>query len=180
MRRTALLAVLVATCIVSPTFALSVGGPGGQWPKDWPKELEPFRKQAWTWQRGLISQIAYAIPFDTRESFEAVWPTILKLKSEGASITLLRGKHIHVKPFKSAGVNIVMPLNGRPSGQYALTRIELVVDGDIVDLNRIPLPADTPIIDRRFEKPRKPKPATKPKPKTDNKPAPPAAPATSK
>jgi hypothetical protein len=28
--------------------------------------------------------------------------------------------------------------------------IELVVDGDIVDLNRIPLPADTPIIDKRF------------------------------
>jgi hypothetical protein len=31
------------------------------------------------------------------------------------------------------------------------TYVELVVDGDIVDLNRIPIPADTPIIDRRFE-----------------------------
>ncbi|MHC4642114.1 MAG: hypothetical protein ACYS32_10750 [Planctomycetota bacterium] len=29
--------------------------------------------------------------------------------------------------------------------------IELVVDGDIVDLNRIPLPPDTPIIDKRFK-----------------------------
>jgi hypothetical protein len=29
--------------------------------------------------------------------------------------------------------------------------IELVVDGDIVDLNRIPLPLDTPIIDKRFK-----------------------------
>ena len=28
--------------------------------------------------------------------------------------------------------------------------IELIVDGDVVDLNRIPLPADTPIIDKRF------------------------------
>jgi hypothetical protein len=28
--------------------------------------------------------------------------------------------------------------------------IELVVDGRIVDLNRIPLPVDTPIIDERF------------------------------
>jgi hypothetical protein len=27
----------------------------------------------------------------------------------------------------------------------------LVVDGDIVDLNSIPLPADTPIIDQRFK-----------------------------
>ena len=31
------------------------------------------------------------------------------------------------------------------------TFIELVVDGDVVDLNRIPLPPDTPIIDERFE-----------------------------
>ena len=29
--------------------------------------------------------------------------------------------------------------------------IELIVDGDIVDLNRIPLSADTPIIDKRFK-----------------------------
>ena len=36
---------------------------------------------------------------------------------------------------------------------YRLMRtnyIELIVDGKIVDLNRIPLPADTPIIDKRF------------------------------
>jgi hypothetical protein len=31
------------------------------------------------------------------------------------------------------------------------TYIELVVDGEVVDLNRIPLPADTPIIDERFK-----------------------------
>jgi hypothetical protein len=29
--------------------------------------------------------------------------------------------------------------------------IDLIVDGDVVDLNRIPLPADTPIIDERFQ-----------------------------
>jgi len=29
--------------------------------------------------------------------------------------------------------------------------IELIVDGNIVDLNRIHLPADTPIIDERFK-----------------------------
>ena len=33
----------------------------------------------------------------------------------------------------------------------ARLEIELIVDGDIVDLNRILLPADTPIIDKRFE-----------------------------
>jgi hypothetical protein len=31
------------------------------------------------------------------------------------------------------------------------TSIELVVDGDIVNLNRIPLPEDTPIVDERFK-----------------------------
>jgi hypothetical protein len=33
-----------------------------------------------------------------------------------------------------------------------MTYIELVVDGDIVDLNRLELPQDTPIVDERFEK----------------------------
>lgn len=32
----------------------------------------------------------------------------------------------------------------------ARIEMELIVDGDIVDLNRIPLPANTPIIDKRF------------------------------
>ena len=46
------------------------------------------------------------------------------------------------------------PLPGDPKnpGRWIYTTfIELVVDADIVDLNRIPLPADTPIIDERFE-----------------------------
>ena len=34
--------------------------------------------------------------------------------------------------------------------------IMLVCDGKVIDLNRIPLPADTPIIDRRFEAKSKP------------------------
>jgi hypothetical protein len=39
--------------------------------------------------------------------------------------------------------------------QRARIEIQLIVDGDIVDLNRISLPADTPIIDRRFVEPNK-------------------------
>jgi hypothetical protein len=41
----------------------------------------------------------------------------------------------------------------RPLGfmSRARTEIELVVDGKIIDLNRILLPPDTPIIDRRFQ-----------------------------
>lgn len=33
----------------------------------------------------------------------------------------------------------------------ARSDIELIVDGNVVDLNRIPLPGDTPIIDKRFK-----------------------------
>ena len=43
-----------------------------------------------------------------------------------------------------------------PSRLISLRRarieIELIVDGEVVDLNRIPLPADTPIIDKRVSK----------------------------
>jgi hypothetical protein len=36
--------------------------------------------------------------------------------------------------------------------QWARARVDihLVVDGEVIDLNRIPLPADTPIIDKRW------------------------------
>jgi hypothetical protein len=47
------------------------------------------------------------------------------------------------------------PKDSRGSRLFPVWRaridIELIVDGNLVDLNRIPLPADTPIIDKRFE-----------------------------
>ena len=61
----------------------------------------------------------------------------------------------------AAGVCIHTPPKGeRPvadaknaGGQAERTiYLELIVDGDIVDLNRIPLPPDTPISDERFKK----------------------------
>ena len=52
-----------------------------------------------------------------------------------------------------AGVVVHSPPAGEKDipGTVRTTYIELVVDGDIVDLNRIPLPSDTPIIDHRFK-----------------------------
>jgi hypothetical protein len=53
------------------------------------------------------------------------------------------------------GMTWVPVEEGRPKGFIYRARIELelVVDGKIIDLNRIYLPADTPIIDKReFEK----------------------------
>lgn len=135
----------VFLCTVGSAYAISFGGPGGTWPKTWPQELEPLRKQAWTWEHGF-GGMSYDIPFASREEFESAWPHLLKLKSPGASITLLRGPNLRVGSGKAAGVRVVPPYP-RTS---AVTNILLVVDGEIVDLNRLPLPPDTPIIDARF------------------------------
>ncbi|MGI8980269.1 MAG: hypothetical protein ACR2FY_13670 [Pirellulaceae bacterium] len=80
----------------------------------------------------------------------------MKLKSKEASITLLRGAHIRAGAGKSAGVRVVPPRDISPVEAEKLpanivTSFLLVVDGEIVDLNRIALPADTPIIDERFK-----------------------------
>jgi hypothetical protein len=50
-------------------------------------------------------------------------------------------------PFHS--LHLFSPLPGQTDNPA--TYIELVVDGNIVDLNRIPLAAHTPIIDERFK-----------------------------
>ena len=137
-------------CAVGSAYALSTGGPGGKWPKSWPAELEPLRKQAWTWEHEF-SGASYDIPFTNREEFESAWPHIVKLRSKGGSITLTRGSHLRVDSGKTAGVRIEPFIKSAPEGNSTLTNIVLVADGVIVDLNRIPLPAETPIIDERFK-----------------------------
>ncbi len=202
-------------CAVYSVYALYEVTNEGAWPKNWPKQLEPLRKQAHTMvhsQRGAI----HVIPFTSRAEFEAAWPHILSVKSSKAPLILLSSPDKSLGEIK-AGVRIFSPLTGTlitPKGkQYppgaeahirdgkflkigppwpdhvksesgalpkyvlyendkwtpytkkkakeysdkrlhhirrARTEIELVVDGDVVDLNRIPLPLDTPIIDKRF------------------------------
>jgi hypothetical protein len=53
-----------------------------------------------------------------------------------------------VEPEESAGP--VSGFKGARERWMNTTYIELVVDGEIVDLNRIPLPPGTPIIDECF------------------------------
>jgi hypothetical protein len=72
----------------------------------------------------------------------------------------LRGSHLRVKAEKSAGVRVCPPRKVTPEEAERLpaniiTTIWLVVDGEIVDLNRIALPADTTIIDERFKEEKK-------------------------
>jgi hypothetical protein len=139
----------------------------GKWPTSWPRELESLRKQARTSVEGFAQTRHYQIPFTNREEFEAAWPYLLKVKNKGAPIILVRGPKTDFFAVKPAGVLIHTPpvregkqvdargpLPGQrdPRETWMKTAfIELVVDGNVVDLNRIELPADTPIIDERFK-----------------------------
>jgi hypothetical protein len=131
----------------------------GSWPESWPKELEPLRGQARTLEGPLLPLLHYAIPFTKREEFEAAWPHLLKVKSPGAIIVLRRGPSFWLGSESNAGVCIHTPPAGEQpadatKGQtdaHKTIYIELIVDGQIVDLNRIALPPDTPISDERFK-----------------------------
>jgi len=160
-------AVVIALAATGLVHALYMVRDNGAWPASWPKELEPLRKQA----RTLVGPTAlyrhYAIRFTTREEFEAAWPHLLSVKAKGASLILRRGGNfflgganagvvVHCPPFSQADKAGVPDFTGRTATAKELAHdahsIELVVDGTIVDLNRIALPADTPISDERFKK----------------------------
>jgi len=182
-RTTAFLAVIAVCAMCSAVYAEYGVINEGAWPKSWPKELEPLRKQARTLvgpDRALVGPeppyYHYLIPFNKRAEFEAAWPHLLKVKSKGAPIILLRGPKTDFFAIEPAGVLIhshspppelgiaasdlaarakaeaLLPGEANDRRNWRRTDyIELVVDGKIVDLNRIPLPEDTPIIDERFK-----------------------------
>jgi len=147
MKRALVFLAAVALCTAGSVSADYAVWDKGTWPKSWPKELEPLRKQARTLEGNLVLNLHYAIPFTKREEFEAAWPYIVKVKSKGAPIHLRRAPDFFLGGSK-AGVVVHCPPAGR--GEEA-TSIDLIVDGDVVDLNRVPLPANTPIIDERFK-----------------------------
>ncbi len=166
MKRTlAILAAvaLVVVCSVQADYGVE---DRGSWPANWPAELEPLRKQARTLEGPLQPLLHYAIPFTKREDFEAAWPHLLKVKTKGAPIILRDAPNFFLGDKNKAGVCIHTPPADKkgdaPKAPVADARdvkgrldkiayIELIVDGVIVDLNRIPLPADTPFIDDRFK-----------------------------
>ena len=164
MKRTATL--LAACCVVCSAHAEYSVSDTGAWPKSWPKELEPLRKQSRTLEGPRLPMLHYQIPFTSREEFEAAWPHLLKVKSKGAPIILVRGPKTDFFAIKPAGllihappantdrqVNPEAPTSSTSTDERWMwtTYFMLVVDGNIVVLNRIPLPADTPIIDERFK-----------------------------
>lgn len=172
-RRTALLAALACLSVHSALHADYSVEDRGAWPETWPKELEPLRKQARTFEGPLVPYLHYSIPFTKREEFESAWLHLLKAKTPGAPIILVRrGQSTDFFGVKPAGVLFHAPPAGtdktahpqipRPGNMDVRTKwsnatyFELVVDGEIVDLNRIPLPADCPIVDERFKEEQKP------------------------
>jgi hypothetical protein len=159
----------VAFCVACSTaYALYSVSFTGDWPKSWPKELEPLRNQSRTLVGPEVECRHFAIPFTKREEFEAAWPHLLKVKTKRAPVFLVRGPNFFLGEKAKAGVVVHSPPEGQtnnpatpegpiPGVEQPRTRwmnttfIELVVDGQIVDLNRIPLPQDTPIVDERFK-----------------------------
>jgi hypothetical protein len=148
-KTTTFLTVIAFFTACSAVYAIYTIANEGLWPESWPKELEPLRDQATTMVGPEPPLRHYLIPFTKRAEFESAWPHLLKVKSKGAPLILLRAPKTDFMGLKPAGVLIHCPPAGTDTGT---TYIELVVDGRIVNLNRIPLPADTPIIDqRRFD-----------------------------
>ena len=153
---TILAAILLLSTLLYADYAVE---DRGSWPKSWPKELEELRKQSRTLEGPLRPLLHYAIPFTEREAFEAAWPHLMKVKSPGAPLVLKRGPSFWLEG-SNAGICIHTPPAGespiadakKAGGNWERTiYIELIVDGDIVDLNRITIPPDTPIIDERFK-----------------------------
>ena len=151
------IALLAAIAFCGPSAAHADYGVTrkGTWPTSWPKELEPLRQQASTFEGPRAPHQHYAITFTNREQFESAWPHLLKVKSKGAPIRLLRGPNFFLGEHVKAGVIVHAPPRAQaddPATSQPSTYIELVVDGELIDLNRIALPPDTPIIDERFKK----------------------------
>ena len=148
MNRASIVVAAIFFLSPCPLYALYTVENRGSWPKSWPRELEPLRKHSRTFEGPRKLDRAFAIPFTDRDEFESAWPRILEVKSRGTSLRLVRGPNFFLGEDRKAGIVIHCPPRDE-SGEPAT--IELVVDGEIVDLNRIPLPADTPIIDERFK-----------------------------
>ncbi len=168
MKRAIVLVAIIVFGAAGPAYAIYSVSDKGDWPTTWPKELEPLRTQSRTLVGPMAPHRHYAIRFTKREEIEAAWPHILKVKSKGTPIFLVHSSNFFLGENVKAGVVVHCPPVGQadnpatPEAPIAgltdaggrwmnTTYIELVVDGDIVDLNRIALPADTPIVDQRFK-----------------------------
>src|SRR5262249_45822626 len=137
---------LITVCSVHADYGVT---DQGTWPKSWPKELEPLRKQARTFEGPAAPNLHYAIRFTTQEEFESAWPHILKVKSKGAPLHLKHGPNFFLGEHCKASVVVHCPPLGQADNPATAeapiagatkvttralntTYIELLVDGKIV------------------------------------------------
>ena len=166
MHRTFVVMAALFLCAVAPAYALYGVIDRGEWPKSWPKELEPLRKQARTLVGPEAPQRHYAIRFTKRQEFESAWSHLLKVKTKGAAIFLVRGPNFFLGDDTKAGVVVHCPAldqKGHPANPEApiagvtnprerwmnTTFIDLVVDDDIINVKRLALPKGALAIDER-------------------------------
>jgi len=161
----------MTTCVVVALVLLGLGGDAalarrscsthGSWPPDWPKELDAWRDRATTLRAAPLGQDGfYTVTLEDREAFEKGWAALLDVPHadqpilalvseppEDVARTALGGRCpgrpvLQVLYYRSFGKN------GEKS-QEVVVGITLFVDGKIVDLNRVRIPAGYRIEDRR-------------------------------
>jgi hypothetical protein len=142
----------------------------GRWPESWPKELNPLREKSRTIEGPLAGFLHYEIPFSERDAFESAWPHLLKVKSPESPLILIRSPYTGSGATTGSSMKAGVLVNSYPSANSnadpttsdarakdtspkstSTTCLVLVVDGEVVDLNRIPLPKNTCIQDERFK-----------------------------
>lgn len=164
--RIAILAAAAMFGLCSAAHALYSVNETGTWPKSWPRQLEPLRKQARTLVGPEVEQQHFAIRFSRREEFEAAWPHLLQVKTKGAPVFLVRGPSFFLGEGAQAGVIVHSPPAGQSKNPRTpeapipgvteprmrwmnTTYLEVVADGEVIDPNRIRIPAHTPLLDER-------------------------------
>ncbi len=168
MKKTIALIAMLVFFAAGAAYAMYDVSNTGNWPKSWPRQLEPLRKQSQTYSGPMVLNLHYAIGFKNRKEFEATWKHILKVKTKGTPIFLVSSPNFFLGDKVKAGVVIHCPpanqVNDPNVSEIPISAvqdersrwmnanfIELVVDGDVINLNRIKLPTNTPIVDERFK-----------------------------
>jgi hypothetical protein len=103
MKARMLMTAAIVLCAATAAHAIYGVSNEGAWPEDWPKELEPLRKQARTLIGPEVMNRHYAIPFGDRDAFEAAWPHVLSVKSKRAPIFLSKGPNFFLGDDAGAG-----------------------------------------------------------------------------
>jgi len=146
---------------------------GAQFERAWPHILSVKSKEApltfWSSPYTRLGNIKAGVRILSPLTGTLVGPEGARYPA-GAETVIPEGKSLrigppwpeHIKSASGALPEYVVnengqwtPYRGQAGKAHDLRRarieIELIVDGEIVDLNRIPLPAETPIIDKRFK-----------------------------